>query len=157
GVSELERRTEFLLEKEIGVGIVVVTARLAVAGRAVERLCFGERATGVEDDAPHAGLPRMGFQRFEQAAREPEPAGCRRYPHALDLGGRGVEELQRAPADGAAIEPGDEDDAGPIRRRRLARIAAIAGIEASLEAPVEFPVIGRDALLRVGTVLRFAI
>src|SRR6266404_4544374 len=131
-----------LLEPVVGERFVVEGRHFDPPGRRVEGEGLRKNGAGLEARNLSATRTRARLERLQQAAPEPESAGARRYPHALDLRGHIGVMLDGTAADCLAL--GVHDDELPGRRTDLVRERGRANrrVETAWRPPVEL----RDVL-----------
>src|SRR2546422_11063880 len=102
------------------VRLVIEGPHLAVSAAPVEGLRLGQGLVGLEPEQRYAPFPRQGLELLQDTFSNPQAAGRRGAPHALDLPVGGMA-LERTASDRLAMQRGQDEKALrglELRRRR---------------------------------------
>ncbi len=129
----------------VGVDLVVEGVDLLVAEGPVEGDGLRQGPVGLEAEELDAPGPGHRLQLDQQPSPEAQPPGRRVDPHALDVGHRAGEEVQRATADGALGDAGQEQH--PLGLDHVVHGEGLGGVQVvpGLEALVDLGEVGPQA------------
>jgi hypothetical protein len=117
--KKLDESRKSLFEPVVGIRLVVERRDFLLPALAVQMDGLIQRVVRfqVQDSGTH--LPGVALQFLQQTPAQSETTGALRDPHALDLRGRMLVQLQRATANRLLAQTGDQQQA--IRRREFVR------------------------------------